>query len=149
MVKHKRLERAGGIIFNEDFTKILLIKGHQAQKWGVPKGHINANETYLKCCSREVWEETGISVMFCNEPRSITSDRAKLYIMHAIKSRCKLDPYDKKEIMEIAWKDINEITAPAFDCTRMLKKVISSIGNIINIAKTTKCNTINSIIIVG
>lgn len=144
----KKFERVGGIIFNENFTEILLVKGHQAHKWGVPKGHINPDESHIECCNREVWEETGISILFCNEPVSITADKAKLYLMYAIKDRCKLDPQDKDEIMEIGWKKISDLNQETMDCTRMLKKIINRIDVLVEMTKKIRCNTINNIIII-
>jgi ADP-ribose pyrophosphatase YjhB (NUDIX family) len=60
-------ERAGGIIFNKEFTEILLIKGPLGKregKWGFPKGHLKPSESYLKGAIREIREETGINI-FC------------------------------------------------------------------------------------
>ena len=46
--KLSKTNRAGGIIFNQDFNEVLLIKGRIHQKWGLPKGHLEATESPLK-----------------------------------------------------------------------------------------------------
>lgn len=52
-----RSERPGNI-------DILLIKQFRNnKKWGIPKGHINACESFEECARREVFEETGITVV--------------------------------------------------------------------------------------
>ncbi len=145
----RKRSKAGGIIFNEDFTEILLIKGRYGLKWGVPKGHTNLNEKFLMCCCREIFEETGISIIFCNKsPQYISFDRAKLYILHANKSKCKLDPQDTDEIIDIGWKKISDLSDPGLKCTRMVEKLITRLPELVKIAKTVKCSTVNSVIIV-
>lgn len=52
-------KRAGTIIL--DFTKkrVLLIQSYN-KFWGLPKGHIEPNESLKQCAIRETLEETGI-----------------------------------------------------------------------------------------
>ena len=65
--KKKYPIKCGAMIFDETLTKIILVqnnyshKGHE--KWGLPKGHRENNETYATCATREVEEETGILIV--------------------------------------------------------------------------------------
>lgn len=44
-------------------VSILLIKQFQGKdRWGLPKGHVNPNESHEACALREVKEETGLVV---------------------------------------------------------------------------------------
>jgi len=44
-------------------TEILLVKQFSSNDgWGIPKGHINPNESFENCAVRETQEETGITV---------------------------------------------------------------------------------------
>jgi 8-oxo-dGTP pyrophosphatase MutT (NUDIX family) len=44
-------------------TEILLVKQFSSNDgWGIPKGHINPNESFESCAIRETQEETGILV---------------------------------------------------------------------------------------
>lgn len=44
-------------------VQILLIKQfHDKDLWGIPKGHINKDESITSCAIREVFEETGVLV---------------------------------------------------------------------------------------
>jgi len=52
---------AGGVVFRNtpDGVKILLIKDPY-WRWGLPKGHVDAGESYEQAADREVTEETGL-----------------------------------------------------------------------------------------
>lgn len=42
--------------------EILLVLQEESNKWGIPKGHKEKNETLIACAERETYEETGIDV---------------------------------------------------------------------------------------
>jgi ADP-ribose pyrophosphatase YjhB (NUDIX family) len=47
----------------QGLIEILLIKQfHDKELWGIPKGHINKEESIDTCAIREVFEETGVLV---------------------------------------------------------------------------------------
>ena len=53
----KKILAAGGLVFN-DLHQLLMIYRHE--KWDLPKGHLEKNETLEQCALREVREETGL-----------------------------------------------------------------------------------------
>jgi len=53
----KKIIAAGGLVFNEQ-KEILLI--FRREKWDLPKGKLDENETIAACAVREVEEETGL-----------------------------------------------------------------------------------------
>lgn len=56
---------AGGVILNNDNTKVLMISSSKNQnKWIIPKGGIEDDEinNYLQAARREIWEEAGVIV---------------------------------------------------------------------------------------
>lgn len=58
------LHGAGLIIRRENSkgtTVYLILKARWGNHWSFPKGHVNRNESPLKCALRETFEETGIS----------------------------------------------------------------------------------------
>ena len=63
MIKEKS---CGAVIFNEDMTKVLLIK-HNRGHISFPKGHQENNETDKETALREVKEETGINIEIISE----------------------------------------------------------------------------------
>ena len=51
--------KAGVILFNLDKSKILVIKNAYnpaLSKWGLPKGHVEKEETRIECAKRELLE---------------------------------------------------------------------------------------------
>ena len=55
----------GVFVYNMD-GKILLGKrkgAHGAGEWSLPGGHLEFNESFERCCEREVMEETGICLL--------------------------------------------------------------------------------------
>ncbi|MEO6813997.1 MAG: NUDIX domain-containing protein [Ginsengibacter sp.] len=53
----KNILAAGGIVTNEK-NELLLI--YRYSKWNLPKGHVEAGESFEHCALREVKEETGL-----------------------------------------------------------------------------------------
>lgn len=57
--KGSRRVRCGTIILNYARKKVLIIQSYK-RFWGLPKGHVEENETAIDCALRETQEETGI-----------------------------------------------------------------------------------------
>ncbi|HQR33486.1 MAG TPA: NUDIX domain-containing protein [Blastocatellia bacterium] len=50
---------AGGIVWRNDRSEVLLVKSREDQAWKFPKGHIDDGEDWEAAAKREVKEETG------------------------------------------------------------------------------------------
>jgi ADP-ribose pyrophosphatase YjhB (NUDIX family) len=50
------------VIFDAAREKILLVRRHDNELWGLPGGQMEAGESVAEACSREVFEETGLQV---------------------------------------------------------------------------------------
>lgn len=50
---------AGGIVWRDDRSEVLLVKSREDQAWKFPKGHIDDGEDWEAAAKREVKEETG------------------------------------------------------------------------------------------
>lgn len=59
-IEIEKYEKSCGIVVFNDKDEILMIK-HNIGHWGVPKGHIEENETEEETAFREVLEETNIN----------------------------------------------------------------------------------------
>ncbi len=100
--------RAGGIILDGQ-QNLLIVYGKPSQKWGVPKGVLNPDESFLAGALREIREETGL----CLEPESIEKlvfwgvNRARLYILRVDETKPELKPKDENEIEAAMWLDLN------------------------------------------
>ena len=65
--ERKKSISCGAVVYrhgvNWQDTEILLVKQFSSNDgWGIPKGHINLNETFEDCAKRETQEETGINI---------------------------------------------------------------------------------------
>lgn len=75
------------LIFNED-GDILFIERRRENKWGMPAGSMELNESIYDCLVREVKEETGIEVhsatlvgIYTNPSKSMTNQFGDHYQM--------------------------------------------------------------------
>ena len=64
-----RKEKACGCIVIDN-SKVLLIKQTKGH-WGLPKGHVEENETEIETAIREVKEETNYDVEITNDKRFV------------------------------------------------------------------------------
>ncbi|MEE1283049.1 MAG: NUDIX domain-containing protein [Acutalibacteraceae bacterium] len=64
----------GAIVFHrfDDGIKVLLVKNHNGRYWSFPKGHIEKGENEHQTATREIKEETGLSVNFYDNYRQIS-----------------------------------------------------------------------------
>lgn len=53
------LKSCGVLLFRSEPKRSFLLMRH-ADRWDLPKGHVDAGETETQCALRELWEETGI-----------------------------------------------------------------------------------------
>jgi len=53
------LKSCGVLLFRSEPKRSFLLMRH-ADRWDLPKGHVDPGETEMQCALRELWEETGI-----------------------------------------------------------------------------------------
>lgn len=100
--------KVGGIILDKN-QNLLIVLGKYSQKWGVPKGSLEDDETYLEGALREIKEETGLRL----NPVSIrhleywSVNKARLYLLQVDEIRPKLKPTDHSEIANAVWLDLS------------------------------------------
>ena len=58
------LRRCGAVLFTTDNHVVMVENKYLKPRsvWGLPKGHIENNESYAQCMSREVYEETNLQI---------------------------------------------------------------------------------------
>lgn len=75
----ERVPVCGAIMFNDDATQVLLVRGFKPNSsWSFPRGKINENESPRDCAIREVLEETGFNIEPYLSLSSSWSDDSKL-----------------------------------------------------------------------
>lgn len=129
----------GGIIFNDSFTHMLLIRGKISGKWGVPKGHREHYETNLDGAVREIFEETGLKIDYTLDLLpSINCKKAKLFML-AVPMSTELGTIDFNEIIDMRWVCFNDLDSLT-PKTRMLETIVQKVDSLANKAKQNTCN---------
>jgi len=105
----KSLPTAGGIILYDN--NILLVRVYGSKIYSLPKGKSDNDEEPHQTAIREIREETGLdmSSILDKNTNYIKVAKTKLYI---IDSDCKIkhfDGYNRNEIQEIRWFNLNTL----------------------------------------
>ena len=128
--------RAGGIIFDEDNTHIVLVLNRDSylkkeNKWGLPKGHLQdfeRTQPYIGA-TREIWEETGIYFPIKYDTFSIGIYDTLYYVL---KLNREHNPTfctnDSDEIFRVQWVPITVLKN--LKVNRTLAKIIKKWKNI-------------------
>ena len=124
------IKAGGGIVKNED-EEILLI--FRRNKWDLPKGKLDENETIEACAIREVQEETGLEKLIIERPAGISYHTYTQFGKHFLKEshwfemkangKEPLIPQTEEDITEIKWvnpKEITEYLSNTFPTIRQL-----------------------------
>ena len=104
--------RCGGLIFNNDFTKIVLVKNKYLEtesgerKWGAPKGHIKGREDFVECAEREIWEECGLKIRI-NRDIPKKQFRNTMYYPIRLEYEYPVKCNDKGEISKAQWVSLD------------------------------------------
>lgn len=124
-----RVTKAGAIITNHDYTKVLCVMNQESEymceyKWGLPKGHKEQKESNAKCCLREVREEVGINLRLSKfeHPYIIVYDTC--YYLFCFNTQKFYYPRDKNEISKVRWKKLRYIVNE--NMNRGLRAVVES-----------------------
>ena len=124
----------GCIIIDED--TVLLIKQTKGH-WGVPKGHVEDNETEVETALRETKEETNIDVEIDSTKRytmEYVNDKGNLkeVVLFVAKPISKDVLPQETEVSEIKWLPYSEaIETISYDNSKeLLTKVLKDLGKI-------------------
>ncbi len=122
------LPRAGGILLNDEKTKIVLVRGHGAKRWGFPTGKLKNDEDPAECALREVFEETGFSGVPSSQAFTCRKKKAihTLFVFENVPEDYVFAPQTYKEIDEIRWVLFADL--PEFLPIRLCKALVDFLG---------------------
>jgi bis(5'-nucleosidyl)-tetraphosphatase len=112
----KTVISCGAVVYKkeEEKTYILLVKqSGPIPGWGIPKGHMEPGETYIKTAIREVKEETGIDIKILTRlPHVILEKRnyKKVVVPYLATQTKNLIPrcdHKLSEVVDVRWFDID------------------------------------------
>ena len=107
--------KCGVIVFNKELNEIILILNKYSfllgeNKWGIPKGHREGNETYATCARRELLEETGLQLNIQDNMFKVRINNSYYFpIILNNREKFTLKPIDENEIKEAKWFKISDI----------------------------------------
>jgi 8-oxo-dGTP pyrophosphatase MutT (NUDIX family) len=98
------IEAAGGVVMRD--CQLLVVHRPRYDDWSLPKGKLDAGETFEEAALREVWEETGVRARLVRSlppVRYSVRDRPKLvrYWLMAVESDPGFSPND--EVDAVRW----------------------------------------------
>lgn len=112
-MSERRVEAAGGVLVSED-GRVLLVHRPRYDDWTLPKGKLDAGESFEEAAVREVWEETGLSCSLGEELQSTeyhdNKGRPKIvrYWLMEVEGG-EFEPND--EVDEVRWVSVGEAAA--------------------------------------
>ena len=129
MVKEKS---CGMAIFKEINNELyILMVHHILGHWGLPKGHVEKNETEIETARREVLEETGITAQVVGDFReTITYSPTENVIKDVVFFIGKYEGGEitpqLTEIQSVEWLEINNALNKAFrnDTKTIINKAV-------------------------
>lgn len=128
------IQAGGGVVINEK-EQVLMI--YRREKWDLPKGKLDPDETIAECAIREVMEETGLQFITLEKKLIITVheyvEKSQLiqkethwYLMHAsTDTNQTLIPQIEEDIEKIEWVDKKDIARYLQNSYPTIQKVLS------------------------
>ena len=125
-----RQTRCGAIIIDSSFN-ILMVKGREHGKWGLPKGKEKKNDkSFLSTAAREVYEETSIDITKYKIISQVTYCSVIFFIVQ-VPSDISFSPIDTKEVEDIRFWTIEELQGLKSDLNSSAKNVLFNFKNIL------------------
>lgn len=114
------IEKSCGVILYRNWLKeieFLLVKSKENGHWGFPKGHMEKDETEEQTAIREVFEETGLSVILLDGfstkiKYQLTENRYKeviFFIGVPLKGFVSIQYEEIEEFKWFKYEDINDV----------------------------------------
>ena len=121
---------------NNQETKVLLIqRAHEpfVDKWAIPGGFVDANETALQAAKRELEEETNLKGIEMHQMHTFTTPGRDprgwvvSIAYHAVVNIHECKPIAGDDARNATWFPVSELPEMAFDHNDILKMAIEKV----------------------
>ena len=148
------VSKAGVVVFDNVYKKVLTISNQFDANIGLPKGSIENGEDSYNAAFRELYEETGIK--FDNKPEIVSefinrNCDCKFYVIYLPKASCKEISWkvETENIFHIKWRTLEELITNKqlvnYTFKNRNKNIISYISNLFTNKKSFYDNNNNNI----
>lgn len=146
------VSKAGVVVFDNVYKKVLTISNQFDANIGLPKGSIENGEDSYNAAFRELYEETGIK--FDNKPEIVSefinrNCDCKFYVIYLPKASCKEISWkvETENIFHIKWRTLEELITNKhlvnYTFKNRNKNIISYISNLFTNKKSYYDNNNN------
>lgn len=105
-------EQAGAICYRKTSDEVLLVTRRGGDRWGIPKGNIEAGESSAQAAEREAFEEAGIRGACTAQPigryhyRKDAGDTIYSVLVHVLDVQLALTEFPEKNQRLSQWVSI-------------------------------------------
>ncbi|MCO4294152.1 NUDIX domain-containing protein [Solitalea sp. MAHUQ-68] len=133
--KFRYIEAAGGLVKNKNDEYLFI---YRLNKWDLPKGKLEKNESIVECAIREVEEECGVTIS------SVGQELPSTYHMYKLKDEVvlkrtywfsmnydgnqQLVPQTEEDIMEVVWVSNDNFDMVKSNTYPAIKDLLTNLG---------------------
>jgi len=127
------IEAAGGIVQNDNKDLLFIFRRN---KWDLPKGKLEKNESPEICAEREIEEETGVRDLQLRKKIGDTYHIYDEYGKHFLKvshwyyftcpAKQNIEPQTEEDITEVKWFKTKDIKTPVTNTYATIKDILQS-----------------------
>lgn len=133
------IEAAGGVVVNGRGEWLMIRRNN---RWDLPKGHVEAGESFDRCAEREIEEETGVKAAvlrplcdtwhayFFPKTQRWELKRTHWYLLRSTE-RGELNPQTEEGIVEVAWCTPNDVEHYLKESYPTIRRVVEALHRVV------------------
>lgn len=133
------IEAAGGVVVNGRGEWLMIRRNN---RWDLPKGHVEAGESFDCCAEREIEEETGVKAAvlrplcdtwhayFFPKTQRWELKRTHWYLLRSTE-RGELKPQTEEGIVEVAWCTPNDVEHYLKESYPTIRRVVEALHRVV------------------
>lgn len=133
------IEAAGGVVVNGRGEWLMIRRNN---RWDLPKGHVEAGESFDRCAEREIEEETGVKAAvlrplcdtwhayFFPKTQRWELKRTHWYLLRSTE-RGELTPQTEEGIVEVAWCTPNDVEHYLKESYPTIRRVVEALHRVV------------------